>query len=66
MYSLRSIIFFANIVVSTHISVIDTSILAKSNIGQREYNSLRHSLAAFPIKKETGIPEKYISRITRD
>jgi hypothetical protein len=36
-YSLRSIILFANIDVSRHILVIDTSVFAKSNMGQREY-----------------------------
>jgi hypothetical protein len=36
-YSLRSIILFANIDVSRHILVVDTSIFAKSIMGQREY-----------------------------
>jgi hypothetical protein len=36
-YSLRSIILFANTNVSRHILVVDTSILAKSNMGRREY-----------------------------
>jgi hypothetical protein len=36
-YSLRSIILFANIDVSRHILVVDTSVLAKSNMGRREY-----------------------------
>jgi hypothetical protein len=36
-YSLRPIIPFANIDVSRHILVIDTSVLAKSNMGRREY-----------------------------
>jgi hypothetical protein len=35
-YSLRSILLFANMDVFRHILVIDTSILAKSNMGQRE------------------------------
>jgi hypothetical protein len=35
-YSLRSIILFANIDVSRHILVIDTSVLAKSNMDRRE------------------------------
>jgi hypothetical protein len=35
----RSIILFANIDVSRHILVINTSILAKSNMGWREYSS---------------------------
>jgi hypothetical protein len=36
-YSLRSIILFANIDVSRHILMIDTSVLAKSNMNRREY-----------------------------
>jgi hypothetical protein len=36
-YSLRFIILFTNIDVSRYILVIDTSILAKSNVDQREY-----------------------------
>jgi hypothetical protein len=36
-YSLRSIILFANIDVSRHILVVDTSVLAKSNLDWREY-----------------------------
>jgi hypothetical protein len=35
-YSLRPIILFTNVDVSRHILVIDTSVLAKSNIGRRE------------------------------
>jgi hypothetical protein len=34
-YSLRPIILFANIDVSGHVLVIDTSVLAKSNMGRR-------------------------------
>jgi hypothetical protein len=37
LYSLRSIILFANMDVSRHILVIDTSVLAKSNMDRREY-----------------------------
>jgi hypothetical protein len=37
LYSLRPIIVFANIDVSRHILVVDTSVLAKSNMGRREY-----------------------------
>jgi hypothetical protein len=37
LYSLRPILLFANIDVSRHILVVDTSILAKSNMGRREY-----------------------------
>jgi hypothetical protein len=36
-YSLRSIILFANVDVPRHILVVDTSILAKSNMDRREY-----------------------------
>jgi hypothetical protein len=36
-YSPRPIILFAKMDVSRHILVVDTSILAKSNMGQREY-----------------------------
>jgi hypothetical protein len=36
-YSLRPIILFANIYVSRHLLVVDTSVLAKSNMGWREY-----------------------------
>jgi hypothetical protein len=39
-YSLRPILFFANIDVSRHILVIDTSVSAMSNMGQREYNNM--------------------------
>jgi hypothetical protein len=35
--SLRPIILFANIDVSRHTLVVDTSVLAKSNMGRREY-----------------------------
>jgi hypothetical protein len=35
-YSLRPIILFANIDVSRHILVIDTSVFAKSNMDRRE------------------------------
>jgi hypothetical protein len=35
-YSLRPIILFANVDVSRHILVVDTSVLPKSNMGQRE------------------------------
>jgi hypothetical protein len=38
LYSLRLIILFANMNVSRHILMIDTSVLAKSNIGRREYH----------------------------
>jgi hypothetical protein len=37
IYSLRSIILFANMDVSRHILVVDTSVFAKSNMGRREY-----------------------------
>jgi phosphoglycerol transferase MdoB-like AlkP superfamily enzyme len=37
MYSLRSIILFANIDVSRYILVVDISVLAKSDMGRREY-----------------------------
>jgi hypothetical protein len=33
-------ILFANVDVSRHILVVDTSVLAKSNMGQREYKNL--------------------------
>jgi hypothetical protein len=36
-YSLRPIVLFANIDVSRHILVLDTSVLAKSNMGRREF-----------------------------
>jgi hypothetical protein len=36
IYSLRPIILFANMDVSRHILVIDTSVLAKSKMGRRE------------------------------
>jgi hypothetical protein len=36
-YSLRPKILFANVDVSRHILVIDTSVLAKSNMDQSEY-----------------------------
>jgi hypothetical protein len=36
-YSLRPIILFANMDVSRHILVIDTSVFKKSNMGRREY-----------------------------
>jgi hypothetical protein len=36
-YSLRPIILFANIDVSRHILVVDTSVLGKSNMDEREY-----------------------------
>jgi hypothetical protein len=39
-YSLRSIILFANMNVSRHILVVDTSVLAKSIMGRREYQIL--------------------------
>jgi hypothetical protein len=39
-YSLRPILLFASMDVSRHILVLDTSILAKSNMGRREYNFL--------------------------
>jgi hypothetical protein len=35
--SLRPIILFANMDVSRHILLIDTSVLVKSNMGRREY-----------------------------
>jgi hypothetical protein len=37
-YSLRPVLLFANMDVSRHILVVDTSILVKSNMGQREYS----------------------------
>jgi hypothetical protein len=37
LYSLRPIILFANVDVSRYILVVDTSVLAKSNMGRREY-----------------------------
>jgi hypothetical protein len=37
LYSLRSIILFASIDVFRYILVVDTSVLAKSNMGRREY-----------------------------
>jgi hypothetical protein len=43
-YSLRSIILFVNIDVFRHILIIDTSVLAKSNIGRREYNGTRRDI----------------------
>jgi hypothetical protein len=36
-YSLRSIILFANIDVSRHILIVDTSVYAKSNMDRGEY-----------------------------
>jgi hypothetical protein len=45
-YSLRPIILFTNIDVSRHILVVDTSILAKSNMNWREYiNSIIKNVA---------------------
>jgi hypothetical protein len=38
-YSLRSIVLFANMDVFRHILVVDISVLAKSIIGQREYQN---------------------------
>jgi hypothetical protein len=35
-YSLQPILLFANIDVSRHMLVVGTSVLAKSNMGQRE------------------------------
>jgi hypothetical protein len=35
-YSLRPIILFASVDVFRHILVVDTSVLAKSNMGRRE------------------------------
>jgi hypothetical protein len=37
MYSFRPVILFANIDVSRYILVINIYVLAKSNMGQREY-----------------------------
>jgi hypothetical protein len=37
MYSLRPILLFANIDVFRHILVLNTSVLAKSNMNQMEY-----------------------------
>jgi hypothetical protein len=45
-YSLRPIILFANIDVSRHNLVVDTTALAKSNMGQREYKNFSHSFSA--------------------
>jgi hypothetical protein len=39
-YSLRPIILFTNMDVSRHILMVDTSVLAKSNMGRREYNKI--------------------------
>jgi hypothetical protein len=39
LYSLRPLILFANIDVSRHILMVDTSVLAKSNMGRREYHN---------------------------
>jgi hypothetical protein len=38
-YSLRPILLFANTDVSRHILVVGTSVLAKSNMGRREYHA---------------------------
>jgi hypothetical protein len=46
-YSLRPIFLFANIDVSRHILVVDTSVLAKSNMGRREYYFLIEAIAWF-------------------
>jgi hypothetical protein len=46
-YSLRHIILFANIDVSKHILVIDTSILVKSNMGRREYMTSQTGVGVF-------------------
>jgi hypothetical protein len=46
-YSLRFIILFANVDVSRHILVIDTFVLAKSNMGRREYWSWYIHCAVF-------------------
>jgi hypothetical protein len=43
VYSLQPIILFANIDVSRHILVVDTSLLAKGNMDWREYH-IYHSL----------------------
>jgi hypothetical protein len=40
LYSLRPIILFVNVDVSTTKMCLDTSILAKSIVGRREYMSL--------------------------
>jgi hypothetical protein len=42
-----SVILFANIDVSRYILVVDTSVLTKSNIDQREYHVLKFSSEFF-------------------
>jgi hypothetical protein len=59
MYSLRSIIFFANIDVSTYISVIDTSVLANRVICVR--GSIRKNISIFMIPNAYNIKIYFIS-----
>jgi hypothetical protein len=54
-YSLRPIILFANTDVSRHILVVDTSVLAKSNMDRREYLISYHD-SGLPTRGDRHTP----------
>jgi hypothetical protein len=53
-YSLRSIILFASVDISRYILVVDTSVLAKNNIGRRKYRISKRGPGALLANKVYG------------
>jgi hypothetical protein len=62
-YSLWPIILFANVDVFRHILVIDTSVLAKSNMGRREYLFWFLSIFGLPMIDASYNIDKFVSKI---
>jgi hypothetical protein len=60
-YFLRPIILFANMDVSRHILVIDTFILAKSNMDRREYINRHDSPDQHHLRLQLSIPKKLLA-----
>jgi hypothetical protein len=58
LYSLRPIILFANIDVSRHILMVDTSVLEKSNMSRREYLFSEHVFRPFR-ELQVGLQLRY-------
>jgi hypothetical protein len=56
IYSLRSVILFANVDVSRYILVIDASVLAKCNMGRKEYYNIPFMQIVFRFQRSFAFP----------
>jgi hypothetical protein len=64
-YFLRLIILFANVDVSRHILVVDTSVLAKNNMNRREYIKSQKLINVCYLSWANDRPSAVGSTITR-